>query len=292
MTEPFPPALRLTWDRQSVWSQVAEQLRSAIRVSRTLVLGLSMVGAVLAAVAVSISVDTTVGAALSIASAASLLSVPIVRSRADRQAISDWTQARSAAEALKSEVFLYLTRTGAYAGGDRDNVLSKSLDAMEQEASELLHYGLGIDAVDRDPPAVRDLESYIAGRVRDQIDTYYRPEAANLKRRVTQMRRTELGLALVGAILAAVAGATGAEGIGVWVPVVTTIAGAVTSHATAERYDFLLVTYAKTAADLERLCRRFHAAAGISDEEFVRACERLISLENGGWRAKLMNADA
>ena len=291
MTESPSSTLRLAWDRQSVWSQIAGQLKSTIKSARTVVLGLSIAGATLAALAVSVGVDTTPGDVLSIVSAASMLSVPVVRSRASTKAIGDWTKARAVSEALKSEVYLYLTRTGDYARVDRDDALVESLGAIEQEASDLLRYGLRITPADRDPPAVHDLDSYVAERVTDQIERYYRPQAAKQERRVGQVRTGEVVLALTAAILAAVAGVTGADGVGAWVAVVTTVTGAVTSHAAAERYEFLLVEYLKTASELERLGRRVGAARNLSDEEFVRACERLISLQNEGWMAKLTKAD-
>jgi hypothetical protein len=291
MTEPARTALQLAWDRQSVWSQTAGGLKSEIQRARRLVLGLSIAGAVLAALAISIGVDTTAGAVLSIAGAACILLVPIVRSRAGTDTIGAWTTVRSVSEALKSEVYLYLTRVGDYAGAGRDDALVHALDGIEQEAADLLRHGLHVQPATREPPAVHDLDSYVAARVTGQIDGYYLPQAATLERRVGQVRTTELVLAVAGAILAAIAGATGAAGAGVWAPVATTLTGAVGAHAAAERYEFLLVEYLRTASELGRLRRRLGPARALSDEQFVRACERVISLQNAGWMAKLTKDD-
>lgn len=291
MTEPSSSELQLAWDRQSEWSQTADRLKAEIQTARRLVLGLSIAGAVLAALAISIGVDTTAGAVLSIAGAASILLVPIVRAYAGTDTIEDWTQARSVSEALKSEVFLYLTRVGDYANADRDDALVDSLDSIEQEASDLLRHGRHVTPVTCEPPAVHDLDSYIAARVTDQIDGYYLLQASKLERRVKQVRTTELVLAVAGAILAAIAGATGAAGAGVWAPVATTLTGAVGAHAAAERYEFFYVEYLRTASELGRLRRRLGAARALSDEQFVRACERVISLQNAGWMAKLTKGE-
>jgi hypothetical protein len=89
-----------------------------------------------------------------------------------------------------------------------------------------------------------------------------------------------------------VAGVIDSESWAVWVPVLTTISAAVTAHAAAERYEFLVVEYLRTARELERLRRARSHVGGLSDEEFVRACEHVISLQNEGWMAKLVTQNS
>ena len=78
----------------------------------------------------------------------------------------------------------------------------------------------------------------------------------------------------------------------VWVPVVTTVSGALAAHIAATRYEFLLVEYARTAAQLERLRDGRQTLtdpdqAAYADDEFVAQCERVISDQNEAWMAKL-----
>jgi hypothetical protein len=82
------------------------------------------------------------------------------------------------------------------------------------------------------------------------------------------------------------------------VPVLTTVTAALTAHAAAARYEYLLVEYLRTAAELERLRSRRQSSAGGSggrsaeaEDEFVEACERVISVQNEGWMAKLTSSD-
>jgi len=288
MVESTPSAaLDLAWQRQSVWSQVAARLKSQVQRSRERTLKLSICGAVFAAVAVGVGVKTTPGTVLSILGAVSIALIPIVRSLSDKDSVADWARARSVSETLKSEVFLYLTGTGSYAGTTRDDELVHNLDRIEQDASDLLRHALGTTPESRGVPPVRDLTSYVAERVTRQLDAYYRPAAVRLERRARYVRNAELALAAAGAILAAVASALGADAVAVWVPVATTASAAITAHAAAERYEYLLVEYLRTASELERLRRRLGGAGDLTPEEFVRACERVISLQNEGWMAKL-----
>ncbi len=64
------------------------------------------------------------------------------------------------------------------------------------------------------------------------------------------------------------------------------MAAAVTAHAAAERYEYLLVEYRRTAGQLKHLKR---TAAG--DADFVDRCESVISTQNQGWMAKFAEMD-
>lgn len=215
----------------------------------------------------------------------------VVRSRMSQEAVSDWTRARSVAEAVKSEVYLYLTAVAGYDDGGRDERLSTRVEELERDADDLLRHAAGIEPKRRPVPAVRDVQTYVDTRVSDQISEYYRPEAAKQKQRLARARRAELALAVVGATLGAAAAAFKIDSLAVWVPVLTTMSAAVTAHAAAERYEFLLVEYLRTATELERLRDRHGSAGGLGDEEFIRACERIISVQNEGWMAKLSDSD-
>ncbi len=59
-----------------------------------------------------------------------------------------------------------------------------------------------------------------------------------------------------------------------------------TAHAAAERYEYLLVEYRRTAGQLKHLKR---TAAG--DADFVDRCESVISTQNQGWMAKFAEMD-
>ena len=108
-------------------------------------------------------------------------------------------------------------------------------------------------------PAVRDVDSYLAVRVRQsQLDGYYQPKA-RLLRRLRALKAVEVTLALVAAALAALAAVS--PSVGAWAAVVTTAAGAVAAYIAAERYEFLWIEYSRTASDLRRLLVRGTAAA-------------------------------
>ena len=87
--------------------------------------------------------------------------------------------------------------------------------------------------------------------------------------------------------MGAAAATWGRVAIAVWVPVITTAAAAMSAHAAASCYEYSLVEYLRTAEELDRIRGRRGAVATASDAELVALAERVISIQNEGWMAKL-----
>ena len=273
------------WGRQSVWSQTADRLKDVIGRARRWALVLGVAGAVIATLAVVIGLDDVTGQAASAVAAALVAAAGFFRRRSALEAVEQWTLARSAAEALKAEVHLYLTRSDPYAQADRDERFQSRLDAVEAGVDELLHHARGIDPKDRPLPAVTDVESYVEHRLTPQID-WYAAKADWQAGRLDLLGRLQLGLGIVGAVLGVVAAVSATDTVAVWVPVVTTIAGSVAAYVGVERYEFLLVEYLRTAARLRRLRDRQSR-----DGAFVKACEDLIGAQNDAWLARMTSEE-
>jgi hypothetical protein len=292
---PSPPgregAVEHAWLRQSVWSQAANRLKRGIEQRRLAALFLTLLGAVLSAAAVVAGLDSGPGKAIAFVAAVSVALGGLARAGTGAQAVRDWTRARSVAEAIKSEVFLHLTRSGGERDAPGEAALDNRVQAIEDEAGDLLPHTAGVSAENRPPPAVDGLDSYVRVRVSGQLDGFYRPRARELQARLTQVRWAEGALGVVGAILAAAAGLSEEDSVAVWVPVVTTITAAVTAHAAAARYEYLLVEYLRTALQLERLRDRRGDAATMTGEQLIRAAEHVISVQNQAWMAKLTSQE-
>jgi SMODS and SLOG-associating 2TM effector domain 1/Protein of unknown function (DUF4231) len=283
---PVASVVRDAWDRQSVWSQVADNLKAGVTRARSIVLVLTISGALLSTAAAVAGLKEPAGKTLGAFGALAIGLAGIARSRTAPQAVQDWTRARSAAEGIKTEVYAYLTRVGAYVGNERESRLDKQVADIEHDVRDLVAHADEVTPVDRATPAVRDVESYARDRVEDQITGYYRRNGRDLRVKRDRVRRAEVGLAVVGVVLGVLAGTLEADDLAVWVPVVTTVATAITAHAAAERYDFLHVEYLRTADELERLVKRWRRD-DLGGETFVRSCEDVISSQNARWMAKL-----
>jgi hypothetical protein len=76
-------------------------------------------------------------------------------------------RARSVSEALKAEVFFFLTHCGNYAGADRDERLEAEVQRLEREAHDLVRYFADVRPRTGPLPPVQDAESYLKVRVQE-----------------------------------------------------------------------------------------------------------------------------
>ncbi|WP_165945722.1 DUF4231 domain-containing protein [Micromonospora sp. KC606] len=277
------------WREHRRWSWAAGTAKRSIAFWRTAALAAAVGGAVLTTAAVQVGLDGAPGRALATTGAVALALVPVVRaSRLGRDRIEAWTRVRSVSEALKAQVYLFLTGAQPYAGPDRGARLWAFATAVADDVADLAGMTLGAPDPDTPVPAVADVDDYLAHRLRPQIDGYYRAGAARQQRRLTRFRAAEFGIAAAGAVLGAVAATTGAAGAGVWVSAVTVVGASITAHISAARYEHLVVSYLATARRLRALLAEWETAADRSPAAvaaFVRACEEAITQENESWLA-------
>jgi SMODS and SLOG-associating 2TM effector domain 1/Protein of unknown function (DUF4231) len=288
MAAPTIPAVEWAWRRQSVWSQTADNLKANVSRVQGLRLGLTVTAGAMALAASQIkeaslaaSVTLSVLAAVAVAAAGSL------RARQSVAQTRRWTRARSVSEALKTEVYTFLAEHGPDADAATQQRLEAEVQRLEHEAGDLLGISEGTQPKQRGLPAVHDLDSYLDVRVRQlQLKGYYQPRARDLRKRLRWIKGLEVTLALVAAGLAAVAAV--APTVAAWAAVATTGGGAVAAYAAAQRYEFLLIEYNRTASELRRLLERRTSPSGrpLNDRELVDECEQVISVQNQAWMAK------
>lgn len=277
------------WRRQSIWSQTANRMKGSIGRARSAALALTVGGAVLATLAGRLpAAQATASSLLAVAAAVGVGLVPVLRPRWSGRVLRDWTRARSVSEALKGEVYLYLARAGDYRNDDRDRRLRVCTDRTRQEAADLLWRSVNVEPAERALPDVDDYASYLRVRVDGQVEGYYRPKARQLQVRLSQFRRVELVLAVAGVVLGALAASLAEVGLGAWIAVVTTASASVAAHVGAARYEYQLIEYLRTADELSRLRRDAAATTSPAElDQLVVRCERIISIQNEGWMAKL-----
>ncbi|MEV6323862.1 DUF4231 domain-containing protein [Nocardia sp. NPDC051787] len=281
-------AAEWAWQRQNVWSKTADNLKSGQHRAHRLRLGATVMGAGLALAGSQLGpVNEPAAVTAAVAGAVMMAAVGVSGSRHSVRNVREWTRARSVSEAIKSEVYLFLTSAGGYAGDDRDQRLEAEVQRLEREAGDLQRYTDDVTATVRPLPAVDDVDSYVRLRVRrSQLEHYYEPRARLMRRRVRMFKAIEVTLALVAAALASVAAVS--PNIGAWASVATTAAGTVAAHAAAERYEMLWIEYSRTAAELRRLADQRTAAnaTSLAPSELIVECENVISVQNQAWMAK------
>jgi hypothetical protein len=287
MTNPTaasPAPLESAWAAQRVWSQTANQLKTRINLFRTIALVLGMATAILAVAADQVPAATTsVGRWLAGAAAFTAGLATLIQGRMSTEQVKTWTRARSAAEGLKTEIYAYLAGGTAYTGDTPDQHLAERTRAILTDVDDLKRHALGITPDAKQPLPVHDADSYVEHRVTGQIEGYYQPKATSYETLLRRFRVAGTLLGILAVALAALATATGVDGITAWVPVVTTVATSLAAYVAAARYDHLVIAFLCTAAQLARLR---DSRSELTDAQFVDACESTISIENQAWMAR------
>jgi hypothetical protein len=286
--------LTWAWDKQGVWSQGANKLKQSLFRARSASLALTILAAVLATLGVQIGEASSVaGRCLAAGAAVSVGLVALLQTATSRARIQAWTRVRSVSEALKSEIFVFLAGVAPYRGEDRAVRFRQNVQSVLADADDLSDSTIGFQPKHRSLPGVNDVASYIAERVQEQIDDYYRPKGAAMKWRAKQFRVGEIALSILALVLSATAAASGRQEFAAWSPVITTIIAAITAHTAVQRYDALALEYTRTYEQLERLMLDRLSSPSVTpqeaekaDDQFVSAAEGVISIQNESWMAR------
>jgi hypothetical protein len=219
-----------------------------------------------------------------------------------------WVLLRAAAEAIKTEIYRYRTRTGIYADEARDagdqrtrqQRLAAQLDAIEGKLIQTEASSGPLTPYDGPlPPAMYgtaaqddglsplDAERYVALRLGDQL-SYYRGKVRDLDRRRTLLQVLTVAAGGVGAILAV-------AGLEIWIGLTTAISGAALAHLGYLQVDNTIVAYNQSAARLAGLERELRA--GQLDKrspqalhDLVTRGEAVLTTELAGWIQQMTDA--
>jgi hypothetical protein len=279
--------LTWAWAQHRVWSSAADRLKRHIDRARAGALLLGIATAVLAIAADQIGgLSVPAGRALSVVAAVTAGLATLLQRRISTEQVRTWTRARSVSEGLKSEICSYLAGGSAYLVADPAVRLGAETRRIVETVADLRRHALGIEPAGEPPPEIRDVGSYVAARVTQQIDQYYTPKASVYESRVRRLRVVGDVLGLIAVVLAALSAALSIDGLIAWVPVVTTIGTSVVAFVAASRYDQLVIEYLRTAQRLAHLHAEYrdHPEAGAAG--FIDACEAAMSVENQGWMAR------
>jgi hypothetical protein len=283
-------ALEFAWGEYRVWAATSRQKKAEISTWRFRVLVATVSGALLGTVSSQISglqadVSWVFGiAAGALIAIATYLGQEILKPDQERL----WIRARSLAEALKAETFLFRTGASPYD-------IPEPASRMLLQVQDLLGQVRDLPAVnlsqeerrERLPEGPLSVEEYIEERVNDQVENFYRPRAQQY---YELMKRWRMITLLIGG-LAVILGALG-KSTAAWVAVLTTIGTSVAAYIFANRYQYLIISYQATARQLELLKNQWivmGAPEHYPEERnnFILNCEEAISIENSAWMAKL-----
>lgn len=294
-------ALELTADRAVGWSVAADRKKALQSKARWTVFGLSIAGALFAALASQFPEDMpgSYRRAIVAALAAGLLAfATLITSRfLGQEKTRGWVLARATSEALKREAFRFAAQAAPYDGADASKRLTEERTKIEAAAEKA---GAPADDPGRKGSSPRVLlspEDYLQKRVVSQATDYYRKNAAKYAKTSKLLRRGELVLSAAATLITVYAGAFGKTFVATggitfdWAAltaVLTTVTGLILAHIESSRLDHLVDTYLATARRLEDRTLEFDEAKADPSiwSAFVNRCEDIIAAENTSWVAK------
>ena len=289
---------RYLWNEQAAWSQTADRLRDVRSRSRSIVMMLTIAGAVLQTFAgTGPAFRTAAGIAGTVALS---LAAGIAGFFMKPENTQRWLRARSVAEGIKSEFYAYRASADPYTGPDALQLLQESIRKIVGFAKDLAGQRARTSPKPKPMPDKLDQASYLSQRLDGQIDTFYLRQAKRNADRAAIFRNAEIGLALLAAVMSAIStyvakqtadAGSASFALGPWIAVVTTIGGSIAAYAAASRYEFQASAYYAIAQELRDLKHWWVLMGDKPDASwsaFVRRCEDVISAENQAWMAKLL----
>lgn len=200
-----------------------------------------------------------------------------------------WIRSRSIAETLKAESYLFLTAVAPYNKDNRADILLEETKKLLESVSGLPHLNLSEEEKGFELPSGNlTTKAYIAQRVNDQINNYYRKRSDDYIDKIRNCKKVGLILGIIAIALGALGSTGWTAG---WVAVISTISASIVAYVYAGRYQYLIVSYQATAHHLEFLRTRWEAS-GKTDadkderDQFILDCEDAISIESNAWMAE------
>ena len=276
--------LDYAWRQQRIWSKTADRLKTRIERGRTTALLLGIIAAGLGVVAVQVGTKYPAGRWFSFAAGVSAALVPFAYRLSSTEHVRAWTRARSASEALKSEVYTFLGCTPDRRNDDANRHLGNKARSIVAGVGDLRQHEAEHVPADKSLPDVQDIDTYVDARVNGQI-AWYRERSRDYIRTAGRLRRIGNGLAAAAAVLGVAAGTLDQVALAAWVPFLTTVGSSLAAHIAASRYDHMIIGYLRTEQQLEHL-RDTRSQADITDSAFIEVCESVISIENQAWMSR------
>ena len=193
-----------------------------------------------------------------------------------------WSDARTAAESLKSGIILYRVSAPPFDRPDKATQLVSRVDKV----LDTLKTAEARPPDDKPaPPAQMTLPEYISDRVDQQTD-WYEKRAKEHQAKADQFRQATFVLGIVSTLLAL----TTIAAVAAWAAVVATAISSITAHLKNHQYQTLAATYQGTALRL-RMIKFEWTGSGKTDADkqarnlFIQRCEDTMASENGAWAA-------
>lgn len=272
------------WDQYREFAATSRKLRNAWMMWQCVFLWMTLSGTVCAAVGAQTlhPVPAGLGRAFGCAGAV-LLALGAFLSKefysSSKEAL--WTKARSLAELIKSEAFLYATQSPPYVGPEAGTELRKKIDALIGTSASLFSGDLEESDRKPAPDLPMGLQDYVGRRIADR-KAYYKAALKHARAAHWRWRYVQLALGAAVVALGVIAGfVSSADQVNACIVLISAVAGILASYTALGRYDYLRkicgALYVRMS-DLEA-----EAEACPDAKVFIAKCEAELAAEHRSW---------
>jgi hypothetical protein len=282
---------RLAWRRYRTWAATARNLKKSDDSWKRAVLALTIVGTMAGTLGPFSSrlglglPPWTPAAAGYLGAAALALATYFGKQLLDAAHQQNWTNARAAAEAFKSESCKYAVQAPPYNIDDRMSRLSTRIAELDDLTKGRVQEAISdAEATKSMPTASWSLEDYVINRLNHQVK-WYTVRAADYETYSGRGRALALSFGAAAALLS-IFSATKTDGTlpAASLGIVTTLAAAIGAYFQAGHYDAITLKYRETAQALERKLVEFRSLpTAENQQQFVVDAETLMQAENAAW---------
>ena len=218
-------------------------------------------------------------------------------------------KARSTAEALTVQAYLYLMDAPPYGGPNAEPLLYERVEIILKEVKDIIPYiadkkpqvplgkkllrilTLGIYKARPKSEWVRtfdprmSFDQYFEERVMGQINGYYLKKAAGFQRVVNRGKNMGVILGFVGVVMGSVAATENPEA-SMWIAFLSTASASIASYLHANKYEYLMVSYITTANQLELISAKHKSTTPsnqMGSRKLVAETETIFAMEHNAW---------
>jgi hypothetical protein len=278
---------RLVWKRYRTWAATARTLKKSDDGWKRTVLTLTIVGTVAGTLGPFVTVTSWSASAAGYLGAAALaLATYFGKQLLDAAHQQNWTRARAAAEAFKSEAYRYAVQAPPYDAADsRMSRLAARIAELDELTKGRAQVVLSDAEATRNVlTAPLSIDEYVTTRVNEQAG-WYRGRAKDNQDAISRGRMLALAFGGLAALLS-IFSATRTDGTfaAASLGIVTTVGAAIGAYFQAGHYEAIALKYRETADALDRKVVEFRAAPSPqSQQQFVVDAETLMQAENAAW---------
>lgn len=286
--------LRLLWGNFNTWDKTANKRNAVLRRWRKLVLVFIIAGAFCGVLSSNMaSIDQPyfgyISQALAFISTlfvalASYAGSEILTNELEKAQI----KARAAAEAYKSEAYLYIFKAPPY-DESPENTIFERVDRLEEITGDITQEPVAKEAEASGLPNPQmTIDDYIKERIEDQIYNYFTKKIQGLQSKQKRGKNFTLAFGFAGIIL----GALSSTGLGFtrhsasWIAFITSASAAITSFMATNRYQYLISSYQATSNRLKTLLAKWKQIPQknkATEKQFVLDVESELMRENQAW---------